>query len=68
MINRECYAEPVSRLNPLQYKPQKRKHWSWDESKVLRPKKKATSRVKSKRQKAPEIEIDAATWARLLAL
>ena len=67
-MSEEPILESVSRLNPLQYKPAKAKHWSWDESKVLRPKKKATSRVKSKRLKAPEFEIDSATWARLLAL
>ena len=67
-MSKETYLESVSKLNPLQYNPEKRKHWSWDESKVERPKKKRTSHSVSKRLKAPEFEIDSATWARLLAL
>jgi hypothetical protein len=67
-MSEETYLESVSKLNPLQYKPQKARHWSWDESKANKPAKKKTSCSVSKRQKAPDFEIDAATWAGLLAL
>ena len=73
-MSEEPYQEPVSKFNPLQYRAEKRRHWSWDESKVVRPQKKAkpvTTKekvAKAKLKAQAETGISEAQWAALMAL